>query len=1013
VSATGASPWPVPIQALGPSNVATVVFRHRGAFHLTVIVKSSFQWMQGQRCQVATAEPITRADRPWEGEGARSPERASDIAPFLPRAEVRVTGHAYAPPGVMVPASSVRLGVFRDVSLVEKTIHVYGDRRSVREGPRPFQRMPLRYELAYGGPGTDNPAGVSAASGGTPNLVAPDDAQRPAAFAAIGRTWPSRARHAKQIAGLDAPIYDLADDFDFSYFQAAPPDQQIDALGGDEWLLLDGMHPSAPRLSAQLPGARAEALVWAETGPSAGMRWSPPLALDTVVVDGDKHRVDLVWRGSFTLPGGDGLVPDLRAAAGLDAGQALVWPDVEAAMLTRKRAALVLPSVEETNPEPEPLQRQETLAIMDAVGSALPFAQTPHAATPNAVAPASRAAPATGLPWDAPPIRPSLSSVTGGDTPLPDENTPLPALPFSRIAPEALAAADPTFVGQDVESTYEALATSSTAPPPPAEGAPAVELPRPAPVPVVVPPPAVPSGPLGGGMSLGYESKGFSPPAPPPLMQPPVPPARVSLPSISSEAPVVLHDDADMPGTATVVRPMPIDEPSSDRTDVRGPSREATRFESESTETTAPEGLVPSAVAPPPPMVAPPPPVVAPPPPIAPGPVAGASLAASSVAAPAPLPAPSVPPAPRASVPAPEQLDDRERLRRRIAAGEDLAGEDFARQDLSGLDFQGASVVRASFAGANLRGCNLARVKLADAKLAGVDLESADLTGADLTRADLTRARLGKAVLRDAQITQANLVGADAEGADFSGTKGSRVNLSRARLRGSSFVGADLPSADLTGTVLEGADLRGAQLADAVLDDARCDDAHFDEARLVRVRGHGASLARATLVRVVASGSNWDRATFDGADATGCDFADAALLRTSLAGAIFKDADLRGAKLANATGDDVDFTSSRFDGADLRQARLDGAKLDGAALVKVVATKVSLMRASLANADLKAGNFRGAKLKAADLGGASLRDADLRDADLEDARLDGADRTGARLQGANLDGATGLDPTNA
>lgn len=1006
MSTAQASPWPVPVQALGPSNVATVVFRYRAAFHLAVIVKASFQWVQAARCQSIAPEVIARGERAWEGEGARSPETVADLAPFLPRAEVRVTGHAYGPPGVMVPASSVRLGVFRDVALIEKTIHVYGDRRTAREGPRPFQRMPLRYELAYGGPGTDNPAGVGAAPGMTPNLMSPLDPQQPAAFAAIARAWPPRARRAKQIAGLDAPIYDLPDDFDFTYFQAAAEDQQVEALGGDEWLLLDGMHPSAPRLSCQLPGARAEALVWAETGPSAGMRWSPPLALDTVLVDADKHRVDLVWRGSFTLPGGDAIVSDLRAAAGVDVGQAIVFPDVDAALLARSRlAAPASPSVEETYPGAEPsVGRQQTRASMRAVASDLPFGPSSSAKAQGSQQPPPPSL--HPLPWDrpassAPPPRARMSSATGvqsvscdGETPLPDETTPQPALPFERMPLDALGASAAAFTSSrdDAEATRAALATGSTAPPPPPEGTAPVPIPRPPLVPVVVPPPAVGSGPLGGGWSLRYDQQRTAPQldpvaaSPPPFVPPlPPPPARVAFPPISSEREVSVPDASLRAGT--LLGQPDLDEGSSEHTDVRGPDREATVLELESTETTAPAGLdaaravhAPLASAYAPPLQPPP--------------------LAATPRAPQLLPAQAAPAGP---------LDELGRLRLRLAAGEDLAGEDLARQDLSGFDFSGASLARVNLTGAMLRGCRFVRAKLADAKLVGADLEGADLTAADLTRADLSRAKLGSATLRDAQITQTTLVGVEAESADFGGAKGARANLSRARLKGASFAGADLPSADFTGALLTGADLRGAQLADAVLDDAHADDACFEDARLVRVRGHGANLARARMARVVASGSGWDRATFDGADATGCDLSDAALLRASLAGAVFRDADLRGAKLANAAGEDVDFGSARLDGADLRQARLDGAKLDGATLVKVVATKVSLERATLIGAELRSGNFRGAKLKGADLQSASLRDADLRDADLENARLDGSDCNGARMQGANLDGATGAE----
>src|SRR5205807_381472 len=105
----------------------------------------------------------------------------------------------------------------------------------------------------------ENPVGVGADGAALPNVVDPADPRRPAGFGPISRAWPAR----KKLAGagrrrmLEQRIAEIGDGFPWDYLQAAPPDQQIELLRGDEWIAVDGMHPSLPRLQTRLPGARA------------------------------------------------------------------------------------------------------------------------------------------------------------------------------------------------------------------------------------------------------------------------------------------------------------------------------------------------------------------------------------------------------------------------------------------------------------------------------------------------------------------------------------------------------------------------------------------------------------------------------------------------------------------------------------------------------------------------------------------------------------------------------------
>src|SRR5690606_3504827 len=101
----------------------------------------------------------------------------------------------------------------------------------------PFERMPIVYERAFGGIGFQpNPHGTGKAPGSAPpNIVYPTDGSLVAGFGPISRALAQR----KSLLGslprgaLDQPVPELPADFDWAYFQSAPPDQQIDSLVGN------------------------------------------------------------------------------------------------------------------------------------------------------------------------------------------------------------------------------------------------------------------------------------------------------------------------------------------------------------------------------------------------------------------------------------------------------------------------------------------------------------------------------------------------------------------------------------------------------------------------------------------------------------------------------------------------------------------------------------------------------------------------------------------------------------
>ncbi len=214
------------------------------------------------------SQAIAAADRYRAPSGCL--EEASDIAPYLPSAGVTLAGHAWAPGGRPTATAAVRLAVAREKPLLDKTLHVFGDRAPNAPSAQPFLKMPLVYERAYGGPtSAENPAGSAA-----PNLVDPVDARRPAGFGSIAGRWPARAHLLGRIdpRALDAADLEVPEGIDWRWFHAAPLDQQIALLRGDEWIVLDGMHPTLPRVQTRLPSAVARAR-WQSAAPAAPTPW--------------------------------------------------------------------------------------------------------------------------------------------------------------------------------------------------------------------------------------------------------------------------------------------------------------------------------------------------------------------------------------------------------------------------------------------------------------------------------------------------------------------------------------------------------------------------------------------------------------------------------------------------------------------------------------------------------------------------------------------------------------------
>jgi hypothetical protein len=128
-------------------------------------------------------------------------------------------------------------------------------------------------------------------------------------------------------AALEARILEIPIDFDWRYFQAAPEDQRINRLQGDEWVMLENLHLRHRRLRTRLPAAVAVSRLYGAE--RAGVVGQVPLMPDMLHIEPDRDRCTLVWRGSCPLSDED-VIKHLTVAGGVELpNEPMLWPDTE------------------------------------------------------------------------------------------------------------------------------------------------------------------------------------------------------------------------------------------------------------------------------------------------------------------------------------------------------------------------------------------------------------------------------------------------------------------------------------------------------------------------------------------------------------------------------------------------------------------------------------------------------------------------------------------------------------
>ena len=288
-------------------------------------VKATFDLSSGTPTLAAKQTQFLAADVYWGDPLATSLRAAADITLLKPATDVMVLGRAVALRAVQAMDVVIRVGA------VARTLRVFGNRKWVKRGkswsisdPQAFERLPLRWEHAFGGTGKlvegkapehepRNPVGAGFVASyeddfegrALPNIedpaqliASPQDRPAPMGCAPIAPVWMPRRSYAgtydEAWQKSRAPF--LPKDFDARFFNSAAPGLIANQfLVGGENVELQGC-TAGGALRFTLPAPEV-LLQWDFDGRTVDAE----AKLDTVLIEPDQARLQMVWRAELPV----------------------------------------------------------------------------------------------------------------------------------------------------------------------------------------------------------------------------------------------------------------------------------------------------------------------------------------------------------------------------------------------------------------------------------------------------------------------------------------------------------------------------------------------------------------------------------------------------------------------------------------------------------------------------------------------------------------------------------------
>jgi hypothetical protein len=292
-----------------------------GVDTLYLIVKAGFNI--GRKWTLVDEQiPPCNEDEYWGEPNQSSLKYASDFHMGKPSSDIIMTGQACAPEGQTVQQLDVSLSVGQ----VGKTIKVFGD-REWRNGristPKPFNKMPIIYERAFGGvhmvdgvvksSDARNPVGCGYSGDRSidemdgerlPNLEDPaniiqqsSDRPQPSCFAYSSASWQPRLGYAGSYdqawQNKQAPY--PPEDFDKRFFNCAHSDLIYPGyLSGGEAVKISNMHPDG-EIQFNLPQINLVSEVSFDKDTQC-----PKFNLETLALEPNQLQLSMVWRASMS-----------------------------------------------------------------------------------------------------------------------------------------------------------------------------------------------------------------------------------------------------------------------------------------------------------------------------------------------------------------------------------------------------------------------------------------------------------------------------------------------------------------------------------------------------------------------------------------------------------------------------------------------------------------------------------------------------------------------------------------
>jgi hypothetical protein len=296
-----------------------------GAGIFRVVVKAAYEILPTGKLAPMLEHPKTQLeDEYWGKPGESAMRRETDAALEKPFTDLLVVGHACAPQGR--PTDRVAVGLSYGGRVIRK-LAVTGDRLWFDHGagwsmtkPKPFEKLPLSYDLAFGGMDDKgyekrNPVGRGYASSigkefqgrPAPNvehvdafISSPRDRPEPGGVGVIGRDWAQRAQWAGTYdkAWLDDQFPLLPADFDARFNMLSHPDQWIKEPKPGDRVVVTGMHPNRA-IGFELPDPTLY-IGFFFTKKQCEKR---KMHLGTILIDTDASRLELTWTSTVDVHG--------------------------------------------------------------------------------------------------------------------------------------------------------------------------------------------------------------------------------------------------------------------------------------------------------------------------------------------------------------------------------------------------------------------------------------------------------------------------------------------------------------------------------------------------------------------------------------------------------------------------------------------------------------------------------------------------------------------------------------